>query len=155
PYVWDLGSDEKRRELSFLKHSLKWVQPGGFMIWVVYAHHVTQDAALVLAKNCSSVDVWGVPGLHLGEYKQVVVVGQIGQAEQPIEGRMMDILNQAGQPHPLEMQTEPIYKFPAPRPVQRFLFAPKIMTPEITLAAIQSASVHQTAQFQAILQPPP
>ena len=46
PYTWDMGNgDDKRRELGMLKHSWKWLQPGGWMLWVVYAHHVTPDAA--------------------------------------------------------------------------------------------------------------
>ena len=41
PYTWDLGNkDDKRRELAMLKHSWKWLQASGWMMWVVYAHHV-------------------------------------------------------------------------------------------------------------------
>lgn len=155
PYTHDLGSDEKRRELAFLKHSLKWVQTGGIILWVVYAHHVTTDAAVVLAKNCSQVDVWGVPGLHLGEYQQVVVIGRIGAAAQQPATFAQMILQQAQQPRELTILDTPLYAFPAPRPVQRFLFAPKILTPDITLAAIQSNSVQHSTAFQSLLEPPP
>ncbi len=79
PYTWDLGNkDDKRRELAMLKHSWKWLQAGGWMLWCVYGHHVTPDAASFLAKRCQSVDVWRLPGLHLNEYVHVVVVAQEG-----------------------------------------------------------------------------
>jgi len=155
PYTFDMGSEEKRRELSFLKHSLKWVQTGGIILWVVYAHHVTADAAIVLAKNCSRVDVWQVPKLHMGTYRQVVVISQIGTSQQEQASFAQDILKQAQNPRDLSIHDEPLYSFPSPHPVKRFIFAPKILTPEITLAAIQTNSVHQSAQFQTLLEPPP
>ncbi|MCL4876235.1 MAG: DEAD/DEAH box helicase family protein [Anaerolineae bacterium] len=155
PYTWDLGSDEKRRELSFLKHSLKWVQNNGYIAWVVYAQHVTAEAAAVLAKNCSQVDIWEVPELHLGEYRQVVVIGHIGKAEQEAAAFAQMILHTIQQPHLLAIQAEPPYTFSSPQPLNRFLFAPKILTPEITLAALQTGSAHHMAQFQTLLEPPP
>ncbi|MBZ0315293.1 MAG: DUF6094 domain-containing protein [Anaerolineae bacterium] len=155
PYTWDMGSDEKRRELSFLKHTFKWVQTGGFVAWVVYAHHVTAEAAAVLAKNCSQVDIWEVPELHLGEYRQVVVIGRIGQANHEPAAFAQKILQSVQVPSQLEIMPEPRYQFPAPHPNPRFLFAPKILTPELMLAALQTGSVHQTAQFQNLLEPPP
>ncbi|MBZ0307098.1 MAG: DUF6094 domain-containing protein, partial [Anaerolineae bacterium] len=155
PYTWDMGSDEKRRELSFLKHSLKWVQTNGYIAWIVYAHHVTAEAAIALAKNCSQVDIWEVPELHLGEYRQVVVIGRIGKAEQEPAAFAQMILHTVQQPHPLTIQAEPYYTFSSPQPLNRFLFAPKILTPEITLAALQTGSAHAMAQFQSLLEPPP
>ncbi len=155
PYTWDMGSDEKRRELSFLKHSLKWVQTNGYVAWVVYTQHVTAEAAAVLANNCSQVDIWAVPELHLGEYRQVVVIGRIGKAEYEPATFAQAILGQVQQPQPITIQPEPPYTFSSPQPPNRFLFAPKILTPEITLAALQTGSAHHMAQFQSLLEPPP
>lgn len=153
PYTSDMGGDEKRRELAFLRHALKWVQPGGAIFWVVYAHHLTADAALVLAKNCSRVDVWVVPELHMGTYQQIIVIGQIGKTDEDTASFAQAILAKPQQP--LAHLNEACYSFPVPPSQRRFLFAPKILTPEITLAAIQTGSVHQTAQFQTLLEPPP
>ncbi|GIK64325.1 MAG: hypothetical protein BroJett018_21190 [Chloroflexota bacterium] len=155
PYTWDMGSDEKRRELSFLKYSLKWVQTHGYIAWVVYAQHVTAEAAGVLANNCSQVDLWEIPELHLGEYRQVVVIGRIGTTDQEPATFAQAILSQVQQPRPLEILAEPCYHFASPQRLHRFVFAPKILTPEITLAALQTSSVHQMAQFQTLLEPPP
>jgi len=81
PYTWEMGGgEEKRRELAMMKQAWKWVQPGGYMLWVVYAHHVTPDAAAFLAKHSRVVNIWRLPGLHLGEYAQVLVVAQEGSA---------------------------------------------------------------------------
>ena len=69
PYDHDkLASGNKRVEFRYLRHSWKWIQDGGLVLWVVYLHHLTEDAATFLAKNSLRVDVWALPGKHLGEY---------------------------------------------------------------------------------------
>src|SRR5258708_16332885 len=65
-----------------LKLSMKWVAPGGFMLWAIYAHQFSDQAAAYLAQNASLVEVWAMPGLHLETYKQIVVVAQIGKPAQ-------------------------------------------------------------------------
>ena len=69
PYDHDpLLKDSKRVEFAYLRHAWKWLQDGGLALWCVYLHHITEDAALFLARHSQSVDVWGLPGKHLGEY---------------------------------------------------------------------------------------
>ncbi|MBN1311379.1 MAG: hypothetical protein JXB30_08155, partial [Anaerolineae bacterium] len=77
PYAENSGhADEKRRELEMLAHAWKWVADGGFCVWVVYAHHMTERAASFLVKHSSLVDVYRLPGLHLDTYPQIVVVAR-------------------------------------------------------------------------------
>src|SRR5262249_35186076 len=66
PYSWDTAGRDKRREFDMLSHAWKWVQPGGYVAWCVYAHHVTKRAAQYLCKWAEQVDIWRIPGLHLG-----------------------------------------------------------------------------------------
>ena len=47
------------------------------MLWAIYAHQLTDQAAAYLAKNARLVDVWAMPGLHLETYKQIVVVANL------------------------------------------------------------------------------
>ena len=96
-----------------LKHSWKWLQAGGWMMWVVYAHHVTPDAAAFLAKHCKSVDVWRLPGLHLGEYVHVVVVAQEGTPPDEPAQFAQRILQDAANPRELTVQDTPLYTFPS------------------------------------------
>ncbi len=55
PYAWDSTGEDKRKELSMLKESWKWAQPGAWVCWIVYAHHITQDAAMFLARHSAQV----------------------------------------------------------------------------------------------------
>jgi len=156
PYTWDMASsDDKRRELGMLKHSWKWLTLGGWMMWVVYAHHVTPDAASFLAKHCRSVEVWRLPGLHLGEYVHVVVVAQEGTPPEDPALFAQHILQDATNPRELTVSDTPRYTFPSPRTKQRFVFAPKVITPELALQAVQADGAQFGAGFQRLLAPPP
>jgi hypothetical protein len=147
----------KRRELSMLKHCWPWAEPGGYVLWAVYAHHVSLDAALFLARRSSAVDVWRLPGLHLGAYAQVVVVARVGRAATDPAHIAAQIIEQrsAGAWPELTMLLEPRYAFPRPAPCKSFVFAPEILTPDVVQAALETESAQAAAGFQALLDPPP
>lgn len=154
PYTWSVDSEEKRREFEMLQHAWKWVQVGGYVLWCVYQHHVSPRAAAWIAQRSQEVHVWGMPGKHLNEYDQVVVVCKVGKNAAPVQ-MMEAILQEATAPRPLTLTTEPLYRFPEPQRIRHFVFCPKEMTPEIMLASIQAKSAHQTATFKQMITPPP
>lgn len=156
PYVWDVSGSDKRREFAMLKHSWKWLQPDGFMLWCVYAHHITPDAAAYLANHAAQVDLWRLPGLHLGEYVHVVAVARAGKPASDPAHRALELVEQArsGDLPELSVQDMPQYAFPAPLPRKSFLFAPKHITPEVALQAVKDAGAHFAHGFAALLEPP-
>jgi hypothetical protein len=155
PYVWD-KSKKTRRELHMLKHSIKWIQPGGYALWCVYQHHVTPKAAEFLAKYCDQVDIWRTPDLHLDTYVHVVVVARIGRPPKNQAAFQQQILEAAKTPRMLKLQREPLYTFPAPRQLRRsFYFAPKVLTPEIVESLLPDYGIHRTAAIQQAIAPEP
>ena len=93
PYSWDKTGDEKRREFGMLKYTLKWAQPDGYIAWCVYGQHVTLDTAAFLAKHSRQVEVWRLPGLHLGEYTHVVAIAQLGTpTDDPARQQRLNLL---------------------------------------------------------------
>jgi len=69
PYDHDkLAKASKRVEFAYLRHAWKWAADGAIILWVVYKPHLTEEATAFLAKNSRRVDVWALPGKHLGEY---------------------------------------------------------------------------------------
>ena len=82
-------------------------------LWCVYNQHITEDAAAFLAKNSSRVDVWALPGKHQGEYNQVVVAAVKGTQPNP-SILYQSILDGKAHPRLLTVQSEPLYKLPAP-----------------------------------------
>jgi superfamily II DNA or RNA helicase len=144
----------KRVELRYLRHSWKWAADGGLIIWVVYRHHLTQDAAEFLAKHSTQVDVWALPGKHLGEYDQIVVVVTKGANANP-DLLYSDILEQRETPRTLDVQPAPVYKLPPPRPISRFVFAPDTIDEQQGLRLIEEQGAWKSQGFQALLQIPP
>jgi len=158
PYDHDASaSGNKRVEFRYLRHSWKWIQDGGLVFWVVYLHHLTEDAAAFLSKNSSRVDVWALPGKHLNEYDQIVVAAIKGLQANP-EALYEYIMAQKATPRLLEIQTEPVYKLPAPKTITRFVFAPDVIDEAQGLKLIDEQGAWKTNGFQALLeipQPPP
>lgn len=156
PYVWDKTGDEKRREFGMLKHAWKWLQADGWMLWCVYAHHITSDAAAYLASRAAQVDLWRLPGLHLGEYVHVVAVARAGRPDGDPDRRALELVQQArrGDLPELTVRGAPRYTFPTPLPRKSFLFAPKVITPDVALQAIRESGAHLGQGFAALLEPP-
>jgi len=157
PYTWDTTGNDKRREFGMLKHAWKWLQPDGFMLWCVYAHHITPEAAAYLANHASQVDIWRLPGLHLDTYVHVVVVARAGKPTGDPARRALKLVEQArSETLPeLSLQPTPLYAFPAPLPRKTFLFTPKIITPEVALQGVREAGAQFAHGFASLLEPPP
>jgi len=150
------GASEKRREFEHLAHSFKWVQVGGLVLWVVYAHHMTQRAAEFLCKHSSSVDVYRLPGLHLDSYPQILVVARAKQQErgEVVDTQAMQLVEACQSPDTLsvlEVHDNPKYKLPAPTQVKPFYFRPDEITAEVMLPMLEAHGVHTLNQFQQVL----
>ncbi|MDX1993679.1 MAG: DUF6094 domain-containing protein, partial [bacterium] len=154
PYDHDAAAqDNKRVEFRYLRHAWKWAQDGGIVMWVVYRHHVTEDAAAFLAKNSCSVEVWALPGKHLGEYDQVTVIAVKGVNPDP-ETLYSHILARKMEPRLLTVQPEPLYRLPPPPNLTRFVFAPDMIGEEQGLRLIEEQGAWKTQGFQALLEVP-
>jgi hypothetical protein len=155
PYDHDAGaSGSKRVEFRYLRHAWKWVQDGGLVLWCIYRQHITSEAAAFLAKHSTRVDVWALPGKHLGEYDQMVVAAIKGV---PLDVTALydQILRDRDHPQLLTVQAEPIYRLLAPRPIQRFVFAPDMLDEIAGLRLIEEQGAWKTGGFQALLDVPP
>jgi hypothetical protein len=155
PYDHDAGvSGNKRVEFRYLRHAWKWVQDGGLAMWCVYRHHVTQEAAAFLAKHSSRVDVWGLPGKHLGQYDQIVVCAVKGE---PADSAALyeRILQARDLPRILTVQREPVYRLPKPPVIQRFVFAADMLDEAAGLRLIDEQGAWRTSGFQSLLEIPP
>ncbi|MBK9121536.1 MAG: hypothetical protein IPM16_00245 [Chloroflexi bacterium] len=155
PYDHDAAaSGSKRVEFRYLRHAWKWVQDGGLAMWCVYRQHVTREAAAFLAKHSSRIDVWGLPGKHLGQYEQIVVCAVKGE---PADSAALfeQILRARDEPRVLTVQPEPVYALPKPPVIQRFVFAADMLDEASGLRLIEEQGAWRTSGFQALLEPPP
>lgn len=99
--------------------------------------------------------MWALPGKHLGEYDQIVVVAIKGLQPDP-ESLYADILKQKSQPQVLTVQDEPRYKLPPPPDKsRRFVFAPDMIDETQGLQLIEVNGAWKSNGFQALLEVPP
>ncbi|MCC6615318.1 MAG: hypothetical protein IT320_17720 [Anaerolineae bacterium] len=155
PYDHDAtAAGSKRVEFRYLRHAWKWVQDGGLALWCVYRQHITQEAAAFLAKHSSRVDVWALPGKHLGEYDQMVVAAIKGVPLDPT-ALYEQIIRDRDHPQSLIVQAEPLYRLPQPRAIQRFVFAPDMLDESAGLKLIEAQGAWKTSGFQTLLDVPP
>ena len=98
--------------------------------------------------------MWALPGKHLQEYDQIVVVAIKGMSPNP-EALYDKILAEKDTPHVLIVQPEPVYFAPKPRPLQRFVFAPDRVDEVQGLRLIQESGAWKSNGFQALLDVPP
>lgn len=155
PYDHDpLAKNNKRVEFAYLRLAWKWAQQGGIVLWAVYNHHITEDAAAFLSKHSRQVGVWALPGKHLGEWDQVVVVAIKGQPSDPAV-LYEQIMAGKANPRPLTVQVEPLYRVPTPPdPAKRFVFAPDSVDAKQGLQLVHVQGAWKTNGFQALLQVP-
>ncbi|MCK6580828.1 MAG: DUF6094 domain-containing protein [Anaerolineae bacterium] len=155
PYDHDAGaSGSKRVEFRYLRHAWKWVQDGGLALWCIYRQHITSEAAAFLAKHSSRVDIWALPGKHLGEYDQMIVAAVKG-VPLDVAALYEQLIRDRDNPQPLTIQPEPTYRLPSPRPIQRFVFAPDMLDEVAGLQLIEEQGAWKTGGFQALLEVPP
>ncbi|NOG48732.1 MAG: hypothetical protein HND48_04200 [Chloroflexi bacterium] len=98
--------------------------------------------------------MWALPGKHLGEYDQCVVAAVKGV---PLDATALydQIIRDRDHPQPLTVQAEPRYRLPAPRAIQRFVFAPDMLDETAGLKLIEEQGAWKTSGFQALLDVPP
>jgi hypothetical protein len=152
PYSWDSTGDEKRREFGMMKYAWKWVQQGGYMIWTCYGHHVTLNAAGFLAKHSSMVAGWRLPGLHLNEYHQVLVVARAGAPTGDV-AQLAEALTHTDLYPELTAQQTPCYELPVPVTRKSFVFTPKIVSPEAALTGVLESGMQFSSGVQMLISP--
>lgn len=155
PYDHDRSesSESKRVELTMLRHSWKWAQEGGIVLWAIYQQHITEAAAKFLAKHAARVDVWALPGKHQGEYNQVIVVASKGRAADEA-ALYASILAQKAAPRLLSVQSEALYRIPAAPEIKQFIFSADIVDEVMGAALIEADGAWKTQGFQRYLQIP-
>ncbi|MEM9955268.1 MAG: DUF6094 domain-containing protein [Chloroflexota bacterium] len=156
PYDHDRAAKgNKRVEFTMLRHSWKWVQVEGLVMWCVYQHHLTEDALAFFANYAQDADIWALPGKHLGEYNQIIVVARVERGQSAHASQTYNkLLVQRDNPQLLTVQADPIYKLPAPNNSKRFYFAPNDITITTGQTLVESYGAFTNAGFQNLLAVP-
>jgi len=164
PYMSNLGQgvSEKRRELEMLKAAWKWLQVGGWCAWVVYNFHVSQDAAAFFAKEASEAHIFRFPALHLDRVQVVVIARKAHTtiSDDVLSERLatQNLYEQAQDPDKLgvlDMQTEPRFKLPSARTLDRFYFRQAEVPADKLAYLLKAEGTQHHRDVEAIMQPAP
>jgi hypothetical protein len=126
PYDWDAAteSDEdnsERKERTFLKGTVRYLQPEGLLIYIVPQKGVSRDIAKILSYRFEDFNVFRFPGKEYQEYKQIVLFGAKKQESYLNEkefDRLKSIPDETLEEIPYS--EKPIYGLPSSKPVTLF-----------------------------------
>lgn len=155
PYDHDAqgSTDTKRLEFKYLKQSWRWACDGALVFWVVYHHHLTDEAMAFFAKNASQVDVWGCAGKHLNKYDQIVVVATKGKHPDP-DILLAEIKGKKAYPEALIPQDQPRYTLPQAPDKKQFMFCADAISTEHGEALVNAQGAWKNNAFQTLLHVP-
>lgn len=172
PYNDDPTDKHKSRtELTFIRRGHQFVADDGWQIGIVYAHRLSQDLLYSFGRYTDRVDIYRMPGLHLGRYMQVAVFAHY--SEEPMSSpdtwamRMakraelnaqMALKARSGE-RPTDEELEQAfprldkieqgqYELPAPPTIRHFYFMPNHIPPRQLLAIARSHGPHHLKQAQ-------
>jgi hypothetical protein len=80
PYDWDTppeanGDNTERKEKTFLRGTVRYLQPEGLLIYIVPQKRVSGDIAKILSYRFEDFNVFRFPEEEYPEYKQIVLFG--------------------------------------------------------------------------------
>ncbi len=80
PYDWDTPADaymdsSERKEKTFLKGTVKYLQPDGALIYIIPQHRLTSDIAKILSYRFEDHNVFRFPDDEYDQFRQFVLFG--------------------------------------------------------------------------------
>lgn len=145
----------KRMEYQMMREAWRWGQDGAIIFWVIYKHHLTNHAAKYLSEHSRTVDVYSLPGKHLGQYDQIIVVAQKGDNDKPRAQKVFEsILTQRDNPIILDGSLEDVYDIPSPKPIKQFIFTSLVLSPTALVGLEQAAGAWQNNGYQELFKAP-
>jgi len=90
---YDFDQDDGRTELSFLKHTLPYLAPGGLLLFLVPQKRLTTRIARVLCAYVDNLKVRKFPSEQFEAFGQIVIAG-IKKKRPEIDSEILSTLNQ-------------------------------------------------------------
>ncbi len=148
---YDFESEDGRTELSFLKHTISYLAPGGLLLFIVPQARITHRIAKVLSAYIQDAKVRRFPTEQFKAFGQIVVLG----VKKIRPGLDEEILVQLAKvkDHALPELTAGEFSFPIPSVPRDFFIRSSEITPEELAIEIQASSLWKEPGLSALLQP--
>jgi len=78
PYDWDTPAEQRaseRKEKTFLKGTVKYLQPRGVLVYIIPQHRMTDDVARIVSYSFEDCNAFRFPDDEYQTYKQIVLFG--------------------------------------------------------------------------------
>ena len=124
PYDWEVHSedtDSERKEKTFLKGTIKYLQSSGTFIYIIPQHRLTGDIAKILSYKFQDFNAFRFPDDEYKDFKQIVLFGT-KKSKSSLNDR--DFYRLASIPsetlNEIPYTETPLYKLPPSKSVQLF-----------------------------------
>lgn len=121
PYDWDATSDGDRKEKTFLKGTLKYLQPSGLLIYLIPQARLTEDIAKVLSYHLEGFNTFRFPDKEYKAFKQMVLFGskKVEPALNDIDFGQLRLVPER-ELYEIPFSEKPVYTLSPVEPVQLF-----------------------------------
>jgi 16S rRNA G966 N2-methylase RsmD len=124
PYDWDIPDEDERserKEKTFLKGTVRYLQPSGVIISIIPQGRLSNDIAKILSYRFEDFNVFRFPDDEYEEFKQIVLLGSKKQ-EAYLDDKEYDRLKIIPEKELLEIpfSDKPIYDLPPSGDVHLF-----------------------------------
>ncbi len=121
PYDWDSVNDSERKEKTFLKSTVKYLQPTGLMVYLIPQPRLNNEIAKILSYRFENFNVFKFPNEEYEAFRQIVLFGT-KKPDASLDDCEYETLRIISDKELLEIpySAEPIYKLPPAGPVQLF-----------------------------------
>ncbi len=121
PYDWDSVNAGERKEKTFLKSTVKYLQPAGLMVYLIPQERLNDDVAKILSYRIEKFNVFRFPDEEYETFGQIVLFGTKKQEAALDDDEYERLRAIPGRALPeIPYLDEPIYKLPPSGPVQLF-----------------------------------
>jgi hypothetical protein len=150
PYDFDVRADldeaAQRLELYFLQASLRYLAPGGVLVYLIPERRLSSKVANVLAYQCEQIQVFRFPGEEYARFQQIVLFA-VRKATAFRDEEVLRTLRAIGSrtriPPDLPAQVEPAYNVPTARPVPNLLFQSLSVDPADLVQEMEKYGVYE------------
>ncbi|MCL2637523.1 MAG: class I SAM-dependent methyltransferase [Oscillospiraceae bacterium] len=115
-YVMKEGGGSHRAERSFLLDTLRYLMPGGILIYIIPYYRLTEDISTILTEHFDDLQVYRFLESEFKKYKQVVIFGRLKERDAKQNPKAAELLNYSLNPDAIpsiEKLPAGIYSLPA------------------------------------------
>lgn len=152
PYDYAPG-EAKRLEYQFLRDTIKWLAPGGLLVYLIPQYRVDERMARYLTGWFADLNAFKFPEPEYAAFKQVVIFGVLKARGEMDDARADAFLDACQRDLPELPHAAPLYTIPSADTSARFYFRGSAIDPAEALREAHAVGVASTNEWSTLLTP--